>query len=118
LKRLARLDAVPLYRPARLAAILLYRPGWLAALLLYWAAWLDTLSLYWLALPLEAEEHGVTKLDQVLHVGEEPAARPFVAVVHVWGVAQAVPRIPGHDLKLGKTKVKGKETGTGRQGLK
>ncbi len=107
LKRPVWLAAVLLYRPARPAAVLLYRPGWLAALLLYWPAWLDSLSLYRLALPLEAEEHGVSKLDQVLHVGEEPAARPFVAVVHVWGVAQAVPRVPGHNAKLGKKKGKG-----------
>jgi hypothetical protein len=105
LERSVWLDALLLYRPTWLAAVLLYRPGWLAALLLYWAAWLDTLSLYWLALPLETEEHGVSKLDQVLHVGEEPAARPFVAVVHVWGVAQAVPRVPGHDLNLDKSSV-------------
>jgi hypothetical protein len=107
LYRSVRLAAVLLYRPAWLAAVLLYRPASLASLLLYWAAWLGTLSLYWLALPLEAEEHGVSKLDQVLHVGEEPAARPFIAVVHVRGVAQAVPRVPGHNVKLGKKKGKG-----------
>ena len=39
---------------------------------------------------LEAVEHGVAEPDEVVHVGEESAAGPLAAVVHVGRVAQAV----------------------------
>ena len=39
---------------------------------------------------LETVEHGVAEPDEVVHVGEEPAAGPLAAVVHVRGVAEAV----------------------------
>ena len=39
---------------------------------------------------LEAVEHGVAEPDEVVDVGEEPAAGPLAAVVHVGRVAQPV----------------------------
>ena len=39
---------------------------------------------------LEAVEHGVAEPDEVVHVGEESAAGPLAAVVHVGRVAQPV----------------------------
>ena len=64
--------------------------GWVISCLFLSAAlgWLLLVSL-----PLIAKEHGVAKLDQVLHVGEKAAARPLVAVVHIRGVAQTVRRV-------------------------
>ena len=39
---------------------------------------------------LEAVEHRVAEPDEVVHVGDEPAAGPLAAVVHVRGVAEPV----------------------------
>ena len=39
---------------------------------------------------LEAVEHRVAEPDEVVHVGDEPAAGPLAAVFHVRGVAEPV----------------------------